>query len=160
MPCGSDITGQVWGPGCSWVGGEAEAARDWDIGLGLCQHMRMNAENEASRLVSAEDIALAAEVLALLSDPTRIRLVLALEAATEMSVGELAATVDRAPSSVSQHLARLRMARMVTTRHEGTRVLYKLADEHALRVIREAIKQAEHSVAAAGQIPLHHTSDA
>lgn len=66
--------------------------------------------------------ALAAEVLTLLSDPTRIRLILALEAAKEMSVGELAATVDRAPSSVSQHLARQRKARMVITRHEGTRV--------------------------------------
>lgn len=110
--------------------------------------------------VAGEFIDLAAEVLALLSDPTRIRLVLALEQAHELSVGELATAVGKAPSAVSQHLARLRMARMVTTRQEGTRVLYKLADEHAPRVILEAVRQAEHSVATAGQVPLHHTHGA
>ncbi len=118
--------------------------------------MRMHADNE----VPAEFIDLAAEVLALLSDPTRIRLVLVLDRARELSVGELAAAVGKAPSAVSQHLARLRMARMVTTRQDGTRVLYKLADEHAPRVILEAVRQAEHSVATSGQVPLHHTDDA
>ena len=116
----------------------------------------MHADNETSE-VAPEFVDLAAEVLGLLSDPTRIRLVLALHATDELSVGELADRVAKNPSGVSQHLARLRMARMVTTRQEGTKVLYKLADEHALGVIFEAVRQAEHSVAAAGQTPLHHT---
>lgn len=122
--------------------------------------MRMHADNQSRPPVSSEYVDLAAEVLALLSDATRIRLLLTLDAATELSVGELAAAVDKTPSAVSQHLARLRMARMVTTRQEGTRVLYALADEHAPRVILEAVKQAEHSVAVAGQVPLHHTPGA
>ncbi len=116
----------------------------------------MHADNETSE-VAPESVDLAAEVLGLLSDPTRIRLILALDAAVELSVGELAEVVGKNPSGVSQHLARLRMARMVTTRQDGTKVLYKLADEHALGVIFEAVRQAEHSVAAAGQTPLHHT---
>lgn len=116
----------------------------------------MHADNE-QEAVSAEFVALAAEVLALLSDPTRIRLVLTLQQADELSVGELAAAVGKPQSGVSQHLARLRLARMVTTRQDGTRVLYKLVDEHAPRVIREAVRQAEHSVATAGQVPLHHS---
>ena len=116
----------------------------------------MHADNETSE-VAPEFVDLAAEVLGLLSDPTRIRLILALDAAVELSVGELAEVVGKNPSGVSQHLARLRMARMVTTRQDGTKVLYKLADEHALGVIFEAVRQAEHSVAAAGQTPLHHT---
>ena len=48
--------------------------------------------------------------------------------------------------AVSQHLAKMRMARMVTTRHEGTRVLYRLTDEHAVTLVLEAIRQAEHIV--------------
>ena len=117
----------------------------------------MHADNETHD-VPSEFVDLAAEVLALLSDPTRIRLILALHAADELSVGELAEVVGKNPSGVSQHLARLRMARMVTTRQDGTKVLYKLADEHAVGVILEAVRQAEHSVAAAGQMPLHHTA--
>src|SRR5690625_6814858 len=103
----------------------------------------------------SEYVDLAAEVLGLLSDPTRIRIVLALRKADELPVNALAEIVGKKPSGVSQHLARLRMARMVTTRQEGTSVLYRLTDEHAVTLVGEAIKQAEHAVAN-GQIPPHH----
>lgn len=104
---------------------------------------------------SSEYVDLAAEVLGILSDPTRIRIVLALQQADELPVNALAEVVGKKPSGVSQHLARMRMARMVTTRQEGTSVLYRLTDEHALAVVVEAIRQAEHAVAN-GQIPPHH----
>lgn len=104
---------------------------------------------------SSEFVELAAEVLGLLSDPTRIRIVLALRQADELSVNALAEIVGKKPSGVSQHLARLRMARMVTTRQEGTSVRYRLTDEHALALVIEAIQQAEHAVAS-GQLPPHH----
>ena len=106
----------------------------------------------------SEYVELAAEVLGLLSDPTRIRIVLALRQAEELPVNALAEIVGKKPSGVSQHLARLRMARMVTTRHEGTSVLYRLTDEHALTLVVEAIKQAEHAVAN-GHVPPHHASN-
>jgi DNA-binding transcriptional ArsR family regulator len=44
---------------------------------------------------------------------------------------------------------------MVTTRQEGTSVLYRLTDEHAVALVVEAVKQAEHAVAN-GQLPPHH----
>lgn len=110
--------------------------------------------------VAPEFVDLAAEILLLLSDPTRIRIILTLDETGERSVGELAAAVGKNPSGVSQHLAKLRMARIVTTRPDGTKVLYRLADEHALRVILEAVRQAEHSAAGAGQVPLHHQPEA
>ncbi len=119
----------------------------------------MNADNvETTPPVEPEFIELAGEVLGLLSDPTRIRIVFALEHGEELSVGDLAKLVEKSPSGVSQHLARLRMARMVTTRQDGTKVLYKLIDHHPPRVIREAVRQAEHSVSTGNQLPLHHTS--
>lgn len=104
---------------------------------------------------SLEYVDLAAEVLGILSDPTRVRIVLALQRDDELPVNALAEVVGKKPSGVSQHLARMRMARMVSTRQEGTSVLYRLTDEHALAVVVEAIRQAEHAVAN-GQIPPHH----
>ena len=50
---------------------------------------------------------LAAEVFSLLSDATRIRIILALRGG-ELAVGELAERVGKSPTVVSQHLAKLR----------------------------------------------------
>ncbi|GAA4168655.1 metalloregulator ArsR/SmtB family transcription factor [Gryllotalpicola koreensis] len=102
----------------------------------------------------SEFVELAVEVFAMLADATRVRIVLALRSAGEMSVNHLADVVDKSPAAVSQHLAKLRMARMVTTRQHGTKVFYRLADEHASDLVSDAIKQAEHSVASA--LPRHH----
>ncbi|WP_435298603.1 ArsR/SmtB family transcription factor [Timonella sp. A28] len=120
----------------------------------------MHADNESYEVnPDSEYVELAAEVLGLLSDPTRIRIVCALAQASELSVSALASIVKKKPSGVSQHLARLRMARIVTTRQDGTSVLYRLVDEHALSLVTEAVKQAEHAVSH-GAIPPHHTSPA
>lgn len=119
--------------------------------------MRMHANsNDGLHPIEPEFVELAAEVLGILSDPTRIRILDALESEGELPVGEIAKLVGKSPSGVSQHLARLRMARMVTTRPEGTKVLYAVVDAHPMRVIREAVLLAEHAVEAAGRSPKHH----
>lgn len=116
----------------------------------------MNADKKICGLdLSSEFVDLAAEVFGILSDSTRIRIILALRGTEELPVNAIAEAVGKSPSGVSQHLARLRMARMVTTRQDGTKVLYRLSDEHASVLVREAIKQAEHSVAN-GLAPAHH----
>ncbi|ARC55500.1 HTH-type transcriptional regulator KmtR [Frondihabitans sp. 762G35] len=88
----------------------------------------------------------------MLADPTRIRIILALKNAEEMSVNHLADVVDKSAASVSQHLAKLRLSRMVQTRREGTTVFYRLTDEDASELVIDAIKQAEHVV---GYAPHH-----
>ncbi|WP_084210233.1 ArsR/SmtB family transcription factor [Corynebacterium sphenisci] len=90
-------------------------------------------------------IEIAVEVFSMLADMTRVRIVLALRDG-ELPVGELACRVGKTPTSVSQHLAKLRMARMVTARQEGTRVFYSLQDEHAANLVIQAIYQAEHAI--------------
>lgn len=100
-------------------------------------------------------VELAVEVFAMLADATRVRIVLALRDG-ERSVGEIAEAVGKAPAGVSQHLAKLRLARMVRTRQEGTRVFYSLADEHARDLVSSAILQAEHAL---GGTPTHHHED-
>ena len=99
-------------------------------------------------------IELAVEVFSMLADAPRVRIVLALREG-ELSVNRLADLVDKSPVAVSQRLAKLRLSRIVTTRHDGTRVFYRLADEHASRLVSGAIFQAEHAVTNA---PAHHQS--
>ena len=98
-------------------------------------------------------VELAAEVFSLLSDPTRIKIVIALTQQDEITVGELAEIVGRNQTVVSQHLAKLRWGKIVQTRKEGTRVRYRLTDEHARSLVGHAIFQAEHAV---DEQPAHH----
>jgi DNA-binding transcriptional ArsR family regulator len=102
--------------------------------------------------VDAQYVELAVEVFTMLADATRVRIILALRDG-ELSVNHLADIVDKAPPAVSQHLAKLRLARMVTSRRQGTLTFYALADEHAQRLVDEAIRQAEHSI---DVHPRHH----
>lgn len=95
----------------------------------------------------------------MLADATRVRIVLALRNAGEMSVNHLADVVDKTPAAVSQHLAKLRLARMVAHRKEGTTAFYRLVDEHASQLVIDAIKQAEHTFAAASGAHHHVTED-
>jgi DNA-binding transcriptional ArsR family regulator len=97
-------------------------------------------------------VELAVEVFAMLADATRVRIILALRDG-EMAVGALAELLEKSPAAVSQHLAKMRLARMVTTRQEGTRVMYRLENEHARQLVADAIFQAEHSL---GGTPRHH----
>ncbi|PZE24543.1 hypothetical protein DEI86_12245 [Curtobacterium sp. MCBD17_028] len=57
-----------------------------------------------------------------------------------MSVNHLADVVDKTPAAVSHHLAKLRLARMVVPRHEGTTAFYRLADQHASDLVADAIR--------------------
>lgn len=89
-----------------------------------------------------DSIPVAVEIFSLLADATRVRLILALEEG-ERSVGELAERVDKPQAAVSQHLAKLRMSRIVVARQEGVRVYYRLANHHAIELVRTALHQAE-----------------
>lgn len=97
-------------------------------------------------------VELAVEVFSMLADATRVRIILALREG-ELPVNALAEAVGKSAPAVSQHLAKLRLARIVLTRQEGTRVFYRLTDEHAQRLVTEAILQAEHALA---DVPAHH----
>lgn len=102
--------------------------------------------------VESQFVDLAAEVFTLLSDATRLRIILALRAG-ELSVNDLAQQVGKSPTAVSQHLAKLRWAKVVRTRQDGTRIYYSLLDEHAVALVTHAVFQAEHVV---DGVPRHH----
>lgn len=108
----------------------------------------------ASGQIDVRFVDLAVEVFSMLADPTRVRIVLCLRAG-ELPVNAIATAVGKAPAAVSQHLAKLRLARIVAARQDGNRVFYRLENEHASRLVTDAIHQAEHAI---GQ-PRHHRND-
>ena len=90
---------------------------------------------------TGDQVAGAVATLKLLADPTRLRIVWALLHG-EHSVTELAEHVGAQVPAVSQHLAKLRLARLVATRRDGTQVFYVAQNEHIERLAAEALFQA------------------
>ncbi|MGN6252533.1 MAG: ArsR/SmtB family transcription factor [Marmoricola sp.] len=66
-------------------------------------------------------------VLTLIADPTRMRLLFALDAADELCVGDLALALGATEDAVGYGLRMLRTAGLVTRRKDGRMVFYRLA---------------------------------
>jgi DNA-binding transcriptional ArsR family regulator len=90
-----------------------------------------------------DQVDLAAETFRLLADPTRIKVLWALLQG-ESSVACLAEIAGTSPTAVSQHLAKLRMSRLVTARRQGTFIYYSAADDHVRRLLAQALHHVDH----------------
>ncbi|MBW3085082.1 HTH-type transcriptional regulator KmtR [Austwickia sp. TVS 96-490-7B] len=104
---------------------------------------------------SEDVVTLAVEVLRVLADPTRLQIA-GLLLDDESSVSDLAARVERPIPGVSQHLAKMRMARIVTSRRQGNLVLYRVNNDHVRQLIVDTIGHVEHLLDA---VPAHHLTD-
>ena len=76
----------------------------------------------------------AQRVLMCLCDPTRLKIVRALQA-TELAAGDLAIVIERSRSATSQHLRVLREADAVRGRREGNVIRYRLTDDITAEVL-------------------------
>lgn len=112
----------------------------------------MNAGSTSEGTLQDDQVSLIVEVFRMLADATRIRVLWALTDG-ELSVNELAERVGKPAPSVSQHLAKLRMARLVRTRRAGTTIFYSLENEHVRQLVADAVFNAEH---AGPGVPAHH----
>lgn len=123
----------------------------------MCHYLRMNVGLQAPQRDQpvGEQVDLAVEVFRMLADATRVRLLWALLDG-ELPVNSLARAVGKAPAGVSQHLAKLRMARLVRTRRQGTQVFYRIENSHVHQLVEDAVYHAEH---AGTGIPEHHRAD-
>lgn len=99
-----------------------------------------------------DQVALVAEVFRMLADGTRIRILWSL-IDTELSVGDIAAVVGKPGPAVSQHLAKLRMARLVRPRRDGNQIFYQLENDHVQQLLIDGVYNAEH---AGHVVPPHH----
>lgn len=78
----------------------------------------------------------AAETFRMLSYPTRLRIVwLLIEG--EDDVTGLAEAAEVSVPSASQHLAKLRLAGLVSSRREGRRIYYRVDDPHVVTMVGE-----------------------
>ena len=117
-------------------------------------YLRMHAGNSEGRLPD-DQASLVVEVFRMLADATRVQVLWSLTH-REMSVNELAEHVGKPAPSVSQHLAKLRMARLVRTRRDGTTIFYSLENDHVRQLVIDAVFNAEH---AGPGVPRHHRGD-
>jgi DNA-binding transcriptional ArsR family regulator len=94
---------------------------------------------------SDEQVSAAVTAFALLADPTRVRILWALQAG-EHDVAGLAAIAGCRPTVASQHLSKLRFAGLVEGTRAGQRVVYRLRGGHVRALLTEALFHADHEV--------------
>lgn len=94
------------------------------------------------RLQERQNLQELSQTFKALSDPTRLKIVLAL-AQEELCVCDLAALADVSISAISHQLRLLRNMRLVSYRKEGKMVYYRLDDEHVENLIHEASRHVE-----------------
>ncbi len=102
-------------------------------------------------VLSDAQVAAATTSFALLSDPTRVRMLWALRDA-QLDVASLAAVAGCRPTVASQHLSKLRFAGLVEGRRDGQHVVYRLRGGHVRALLTEALFHADHQVSGA---PVH-----
>ncbi|MGW4497469.1 ArsR/SmtB family transcription factor [Micromonospora sp. NPDC004336] len=100
------------------------------------------------RLPGEAEVAAATEMLRMLADSTRLRLMWLLSDG-EHDVSALVAALGAARPAVSQHLGKLRLAGLVSVRRDGRRALYRARDGHVRRLVAEALHAASHRVTGA-----------
>ena len=94
-----------------------------------------------SQAITADQREKAAAIFRALSDPGWLQILLIL-ADGERSVGQLAELEGGKTGTVSARLQLLLNARLVKRRREAQSVIYAIADDHVLNLIRNAIDHA------------------
>lgn len=93
--------------------------------------------------ISERDAARLAELFSALADPSRVRILSAIQK-NEMSVGDIAGEVGISESAVSHHLRGLRLMRLVRARKDGREVFYALDDDHVADLFRRGLEHIRH----------------
>lgn len=94
------------------------------------------------RVIDVEQAGRLAGLLGLLADPTRARILYALDLVEELCVGDISLVLQATEDSVGYALRVLRTAGLVSTRKQGRVVFYRLSDgfpeplrEHCLQAL-------------------------
>ncbi|MEU1724760.1 metalloregulator ArsR/SmtB family transcription factor [Nonomuraea sp. NPDC005692] len=98
------------------------------------------------RMPAAEDLTDTADIFGLLSDPNRLKLLVALLDG-ELCVCDLAAVTGQSESAVSHALRLLRAHRIVAARRSGRMAYYRLEDPHVRMLLDLALAHTEHTEA-------------
>ncbi|MFQ6675575.1 MAG: ArsR/SmtB family transcription factor [Fidelibacterota bacterium] len=82
-----------------------------------------------------------AQILAMMADPTRLRILYALSRGGELCVCDLADVLDREVSAISHQLRRLRDRGLVENRRDGLTIYYRLSRSDEWRLACELMEQ-------------------
>lgn len=93
----------------------------------------------------ADRLAAGAATFQMLADPTRLHILWILTQGPA-DVGTLVAETGANRTAVSQHLAKLRLSGLVSTRKQARNVIYSIIDGHLTRLILEGMNHADHRV--------------
>jgi DNA-binding transcriptional ArsR family regulator len=116
------------GPACSRV------KTPLDGGAGAQQDGAMGIRDR----IAEDQVVELAEMFRLMSDPTRLRIILAsLDA--PVPVGEMAETLQISASLVSHHLRLLRAARLLQAERRGRQVFYMVGDAHIRSMLTDMV---------------------
>jgi DNA-binding transcriptional ArsR family regulator len=95
--------------------------------------------------LSDEQVSAAVGSLAMLAEPTRLRLLWALREG-ELGVTALAEAAGCTPTAASQHLSKLRISGLVDQRADGRARLYRLRGAHLHRLLDEVVAHTDHTL--------------
>jgi DNA-binding transcriptional ArsR family regulator len=104
--------------------------------------LRMHVTVEGFEMPPAGQVEAVAARLRLLGDPTRLRILCALEQG-ESDVSCLAGLAGVGMPAVSQHLSKLRLAGVVHCRREGQRMVYELIDSTVRDLVADLLTVSE-----------------
>ncbi|HUX05709.1 MAG TPA: metalloregulator ArsR/SmtB family transcription factor [Acidobacteriota bacterium] len=97
-------------------------------------------------LPSDENTERLADFYSAFADRTRLRIISALLAASELSVGQLSRIAGTTDSAVSHQLKTLRLLRLITYRSEGRMSYYRLDDEHIEQILKAGLEHVMEQV--------------
>ncbi|WP_438792050.1 ArsR/SmtB family transcription factor [Enterococcus sp. DIV1758] len=100
-------------------------------------------ESEATIMKQMEEIKQVSQLYKVLSDPTRLRILLLLKEG-EHNVTAISEQLEMEQSAVSHQLKLLRDSRVVKARREGKTIFYTLDDHHVIDILNQTFEHIEH----------------
>jgi DNA-binding transcriptional ArsR family regulator len=113
--------------------------------MDICREKVLHQENVQKAIENVPDLGTLqrlSEIFKALSDPSRLKIVMAL-ATVELCVCDLAAVTGSSDSAVSHQLRILRNLKIVRYRRDGKIVFYRLDDDHVNTLIQQSLEHVQ-----------------
>jgi len=114
--------------------------------MDFCQDKCINkdkVEKTVKNLPTQDEIQQIADIFKALSDPSRLKIVLAL-LHREHCVCDIAIICNQSDSAISHQLRILRALQIVKNRREGKVIYYSLDDDHVISLINMSLDHVRH----------------
>ena len=114
--------------------------------MDICKEKCINkekVEKTLKNIPAQEEIQQMAGIFKALSDPSRLKIVLALLKA-EHCVCDIAIICNQTDSAISHQLRILRALKIVKNRRDGKSIYYSLEDDHVISLINMSLEHVRH----------------